>query len=80
MKVRIKAYKRANDLLYDNNLKSFRHPFPKKFISFFFPHHPCLFLWSIWECRYKGATLEYLKDLMTLAKNSISYRIKKSLL
>lgn len=44
MKVRIKAYKRANDYLYDNNLSSFHQPFPRKFISYFFPHHPGLFL------------------------------------
>ena len=79
MKVRIKAYKRANDYLYDNNLSSFHQPFPRKFISYFFPHHPGLFLWSIWKCRYKGGTIEYIKDICILTNRSLSYKIKKSL-
>lgn len=78
MKIRIETYKRANSYLYNNNI-NLHLPFPRKFISFFLPRYPHLFLWGIWECRYKGATLVYIKDIMTLAKNSISYRIMKYL-
>lgn len=72
---RIKVRKRANDFLYDNDLVKYRIPFnedPWIWIKQLLPKHPLLFIWSIWESRYKGGLSKYIRDLYFFAKNHFS--------
>ena len=77
MVVRIKATKRVNSFLHDNNLDEFRLSYKHslKYCLYFLPKHPFLFIWGIWASRYKGATIDYIRDLCLLLKNGLLFKI-----
>lgn len=62
IKSRIKVASRLNDFLYQHGLQNYRQ-LGIKWIFFFYPKHPFLFLWAIWKMRYKGDNILYLRKL-----------------
>lgn len=62
IKSRIIVASRLNDFLYQHGLQHYRQ-YGIKWIFFFFPKHPFLFLWAIYKMRYKGDFILYLRML-----------------
>ena len=74
VKIRVLARKRANDLLHDHNLDQHCTSFYYGtwfWIKYVFHSHPFLLPWGIWVGRYKGATLKYIKDVLSVFKNAL---------
>ena len=79
VKTNLIKYKEANNFLHDHQLDDYRWPFEKgayNRIKFFFPRHPRLFIWGLWKCRYKGAFVTYLKDVLSVFGKGVASRIK----
>ena len=77
--IRVKTRKRVNDFLHDNGLDQYRIPFfedPWIWIKQLLPRHPLLFVWSIWESRYKGNFWAYMKELFSYGKNHLLYKMQ----
>ena len=60
--IRNKAGIRVNNFLSEKGLIRYRVKTPLR-TFFFFPKYPKFFLWSLFNSRYKGALLLYIKDV-----------------
>ena len=73
IKTRIKVAARVNNFLYQHGVQRYR-TLGIKWIFYFFPKHPILFLWAVFKMRYKGDNILYLRML----KRGYINRIKKN--
>ncbi len=62
IKSRVKAASKINNFLYQQGLQQYRQ-LGTKWIFYFFPKYPLLFIWAIFKLRYKGDTILYLRVL-----------------
>ena len=76
IKSRIIVASRLNNFLYQHGLQRYRQ-LGIKWIFFFFPKHPFLFIWAIFKLRYKGDNILYLRLLMYEFTKRLKDKVKR---
>lgn len=76
IKSRIIVASRLNHFLYRHGLQRYRQ-LGIKWIFFFFPKHPFLFIWAIFKMRYKGDNILYLRLLIHEFMNRLKDKVKR---
>lgn len=74
IKTRISAGRRINVFMGKHGIEGYRYD-TIKYVFYFFPKHPLLFLWAVWNGRYFSDNVLYFTSILKILFSKIRHRI-----